>query len=143
MVKFEGSLVGLDTNIFIYHFVNNLEYDPFCSPIFKGLSNNQLKAVTSLITLVELLSLRGTQNEINQLHYKFFRTPNLSVSNVELEIAVEAARIRRIYGFRVPDSIQLATALFKQVDSFVTNDSKLTSFKEVQVITLKDLTNIP
>ena len=59
--------------------------------------------------------------------------------NVDRTITVEAARIRREYGFRLPDSIQLATALFGKANALITNDERLKKFKELKVINLKDI----
>ena len=54
------------------------------------------------------------------------------------EIGEVAAEVRREYGFRLPDSIQLATALHSKSQAFVTNDRRLKKFKELPAILLSE-----
>lgn len=52
------------------------------------------------------------------------------------EIAEKAAEIRADYGFKTPDSIQLATAAYSGADVFYTNDLKLSRFNELTILTI-------
>jgi predicted nucleic acid-binding protein len=126
-------LFFFDTNIFIYLFEGNAEHGLQVKKMFELLALNKAKAITSIITQVELLSLDSTPEDIQQLLELFLETPNLRVLDLGSEIATEAARIRRQYHFRTPDAIQLATAVLHQVDLFITNDRRLDSFGEVNV----------
>ncbi|OGE64802.1 hypothetical protein A3I48_01575 [Candidatus Daviesbacteria bacterium RIFCSPLOWO2_02_FULL_36_7] len=62
----------------------------------------------------------------------------MEIYQVDEKIAVESARIRRKYSFRLLDSIQLATALYAKAQAFITNDDRLKKFKELKVILLKE-----
>ena len=62
--------------------------------------------------------------------------PNLNIIDVDYKIALEAARIKREYKFRLPDSIQLATALIGKAQAFVTNDQRLKKFQELPIVML-------
>src|SRR5947208_2456355 len=115
-------LIGIDTNIFIYHFQQNLEFTSKTDQIFKALGQNKLKAITSIVALLELLSFKESKEILLELENLFNTTPNLSIYTVEYDIAIKAAEIRRTHGFRMPDSIQLATAVLKKADAFITND---------------------
>jgi len=64
---------------------------------------------------------------------------NLQLTEVDNEIAKEAARIKRMYDFALVDSIQLATALENDAEIFITNDKKLQFFKELSVVLLTSL----
>src|SRR5207248_6090877 len=46
--------------------------------------------------------------------------------------------LRRAYGFRIPDAIQLATCLYQKVDLFITNDRRLKTYKEIPIILLSE-----
>ncbi|MDY6826219.1 MAG: hypothetical protein SVV67_03445 [Bacillota bacterium] len=48
----------------------------------------------------------------------FYYFPNLKLININLDIAVEAARTRDSYNFATPDSILLASALHAGADAF-------------------------
>lgn len=41
--------------------------------------------------------------------------------------------------FRLPDSIQLATAKLNKAKAFITNDERLKSFKELKVVLIKEI----
>jgi len=128
-----------NSNIFIYNLEGNSEFVKFTDSIFKKLLANKLKAVTSIVSLIEILSFQKTSNVAKQLTEDLFSTPNLEVFDVNQEIAVEAAKIRREYGFRLPDAIQLATAKCAKTEIFITNDQKLKKFKLLKVILLKEV----
>ncbi len=131
--------VALDTNIFIYYFHNHPEFGPKTREIFLALMAGDLRATTSIITLIELLSKKAPGLRIKELHEELLTTPNLTIFPVESKVALEAAKIRRKYGFRVPDSIQLATAIFAKSNAFITNDERLRGFKRLPIILLKSI----
>lgn len=137
----KNNLVALDSNIFIYNLEENPEFVKFTDLIFKRLILNKIKAATSIISLTEILSYQRTSNAVKQLTEDFLSTPNLEVFDIDQQIAVEAARIRREYGFRLPDAIQLATALRSKAQAFISNDKKITKFKELSIILLSDIRN--
>lgn len=132
-------LIGLDTNIFIYHFQKNPKYVVFTRKIFGSLAKNKLRAVTSLITLTELLSQSLPNIELKILKESFNSTPGLTTIDPNREIALEAARIRREHCIRLPDALQLATALNAKAQIFITNDKHLKRFKEVKVVMITDI----
>lgn len=134
-----NGIIGLDTNIFIYYFHKNEDFGESAKEVFKTLATDKKKAVTSIITLTELLSLKMSDTGIDLLRDSFLQTPNLSIFDTNQKIALEAARIRRIYGFRLPDAIQLATAIHGKADIFITNDSRLKKIKGIKVILIGEV----
>lgn len=131
--------VGLDSNIFIYNLEQNSQYIQFTDIIFSQLASKKLRAATSIISLTEILSYPETSKVEKQLTEDFFNTPNLKVLDVNKEVATVAAGIRRGYGLRLPDTIQLATALSSKAKAFITNDVRLKTFKEIKIVLLSDL----
>lgn len=136
MVTIKDKLIGLDTNIFIYYFEEDSEFGLQARAIFENLSGKKSRGVTSIITLTELLSLPASEKELEALKMHFLETPNLIICDVNQTIGIDAARIRRKYSFRIPDSIQLATCLYQNADIFITNDERLKSFKEIPIVLL-------
>ncbi len=126
-------LIFLDTNLFIYFFEGKGVFGLKAKKVFELLATNKAEAVTSIITQIELLSLKSSDESSKHLLELFLETPNLTVENLGPEIANEAARVRRIYGFRTPDAIQLATAIYCKAEKFITNDKRLASFKEIKI----------
>lgn len=137
--KNKPHLICLDTNVFIYHFQKNPNYIDFTRKIFSSLASHRRRAVTSLVTLIELLSQTLANKEVKTLDESFNNTPNLAIIDLNRKIALEAARIRREYKLRLPDAIQLATALDAKAQAFITNDDQLKRFKEVKVIMITNV----
>lgn len=131
--------VALDSNIFIYNLEENVEFLKFTNIIFERLLSDKLKAITSIISLTEILSFPGTASREEDLIQEFILIPNLEIIDVNSEIAIETARIRRKYKFRLPDAVQLATAKAGRAQAFITNDDRLEKFKELKVIMLKKI----
>lgn len=117
--------VALDTSIFIYQIEANVRYVGCTDYIFSWLEKRGSEAVTSTLTLVELL-VQPYRNRDQQLVDEFYglfsRYPNLQWVVPTLEIADIAARIRALHRLRTPDALQAATAEHSSATGFITND---------------------
>lgn len=69
--------VALDSNIFSYHFHKDPIFGPPSKKIFDLLSTDKLQAVTSLVTLIEILSIKAPPSKIKSLKESFFNIPGL------------------------------------------------------------------
>ncbi len=132
-------IVGLDSNIFIYQFEDNPDFIKFTDLIFKDLANNKKKAVTSIISVIEALSYPSLPNVLESIEDAFQSFPNLKIFGIDNEIAKDTARIRREYKYRLPDAVQLATAIQGRAQAFITNDNRLKKFKELKIVLLKEI----
>jgi hypothetical protein len=63
-----GQVVGLDTAVFIYAFEENENYLPLVKPLFEEIDKETLQAVTSTITLLEVLIHPYRQNNQELVH---------------------------------------------------------------------------
>ena len=130
--------IGLDTNIFAYHFSKNPKYFSDTFKLFSLIESGKITAYVSTISLLEILSVPELQtNNFLQESYKnfFLHFPNLNLVPVDLSVAVKAAELRRLYQIKTPDSILLATAIINEVDVFITNDLRLKQVKEIKILT--------
>lgn len=134
-------LIALDSNIFIYNLEQNLSFIQYTDLIFTKLISKKIKAVTNIVSLIEILSYPETGKVQLQITQDFYSTPNLSVFEIDQATALETARIRRLYKFRLPDAAQLATALINKAGIFITNDNRLRTFKELKVMLLNEVLN--
>jgi len=132
-------LVALDTNIFIYYLDKTSQHHTLAEQIIRKIASGKLRAVTSTLTLTELLSFNASEEGIKKLEREFSDIPNVNIQEVNLETAKIAARVRREYGIKLVDSIQLATALFSKSQTFITNDQRLKSFKELKITLLSEI----
>ncbi len=131
--------VVLDTNIFIYYFNSKSEFYKSADLLITNLITNKTNITTTVLTLSELLSFQAPSEYLDKLEFEFLQMPNLELKSINQEISKVAASIRRSYNFKLVDSIQLASAVLSKAQVFITNDDQLKSFKEIKVMTLKDL----
>lgn len=139
----QKKIISVDTMIFIYLFEENRNYFALTKSFFKLVESGKIKAITSVISLLETLSAKPLELQPGKrdTYEKFFRkTKNLSTKEVSFEICEKASELRRKFHLLTPDAIQIATACMNKTDIFLTNDLQLKTFKEIQVVCLKDFT---
>src|SRR5260370_16183598 len=117
--------IALDTSVFIYHVEANPRYVGLTDRMFGWLEQPGHSAVTSTITMTELL-VQPYRDSVEQRVNEFFALlatyPNLDWIAPDLEVADSAARIRATHHLRTPDALQAATALRASATALVTND---------------------
>jgi len=134
-----GKKIFLNTAPLIYFMEEGSRFLPLLNDLF---SVSNCKFVTSVITLSEVLVMPLREGKIQLAEqYKEILTmsENIYILDINTDIATEAAKIRADYSIKTPDAIQLAAAKYGIVDYFLTNDLRLKSFKDLNVITLSDL----
>ena len=134
--------IALDTSIFIYQLEANPRYVGLTDPIFAWLERPDHAAVTSTITMTELLvqPYRDSGELRAGEFYALLTTyPNLAWIAPDLDVAVTAARIRAAHRLRTPDALQAATAVHAQATGLVTNDpvfARVAAFETLVLDTL-------
>ena len=136
------STIGLDTAPLIYFIEENPIWLPAIEPFFKALDQGLFQAVTSTLTITEVLvhPLRKAQLGLAAQYQRILlNSRNLTVVPVSPPIAEEAAELRARYNLRTPDAIHLATAIHARATSFLTNDKELSGPDSLRIITLEYL----
>jgi predicted nucleic acid-binding protein len=64
---------------------------------------------------------------------------HVEIIPVTAEIAEGAAKLRADHGLRIPDAIQVATAVIHKADFFLTNDARLGRLNQLEVLVLSNL----
>ena len=131
--------VALDTSVFIYQLEANPKYLGLTSEVFSWLEQPKSRAVTSTITMTELLVQpyrEGNQSRVDEFYGLLSTFPNLSWVAPALEIADTAARIRAQHGLRTPDALQAATAIHSAASGLVTNDPVFRRVGEFEAVVL-------
>jgi len=140
-------------------------YGALAESVFEWIQQPGGKAVTSVITLTELLvplyrqpgSLNGESprkpSDIGNLTYlpsgeakasEFILLltdayPNLEWIPTDFAIAELAARYRARYGLKTPDALHAATAVHAKATGFVTNDASFNRVKEFETLQFEKL----
>jgi predicted nucleic acid-binding protein len=117
--------IALDTSVFIYQLEANAKYLSLTDAVFAWVERTGHEAVTSTITMTELLvpSYRdNSEQRVDEFYGLLSTYPNLRWIAPDLEAADIAARLRATYKLRTPDALQAATAIRAQATGLITND---------------------
>jgi predicted nucleic acid-binding protein len=134
--------IALDTSIFIYQLEANPKYLAYTDPIFRWLEQPGSAAITSTITMTELLVLpyrEGDEQRANDFYGLLSTYPNLDWIAPTLEIADFAAHIRAFHRLRTPDALQAATAIHTLSTGLITNDPVFERVEGFETIVLDGL----
>jgi predicted nucleic acid-binding protein len=135
-------VVGLDTAPLIYFIEANPTYLPTVKPFFTALDGGEFTAVTSVITLLEVLvhPLRQQRSNMAQQYQQILlHAKGLTTKDITVNIAKQAAQLRATYNIGTPDAIQIATALQAGANFFLTNDKDLKKVTDLTILVLGDL----
>jgi predicted nucleic acid-binding protein len=134
--------IALDTSVFIYQLEANARYLALTDHIFTWIERPGGKAVTSTITMTELLVQpyrAADQQQADEFYVLLSTYPNLEWIAPNLEIADRAAKLRALHGLRTPDALHAATAVHAGATGLVTNDPVFDRVKDFETLLLDSL----
>lgn len=134
--------LAIDTAPIIYFIEENPRYLSLVGSIFERVARGSLPAVTSAITLCEVLTrpLQQGRDDLREGYTELLlNAEHFSTLPLDVEAATLAARLRARHGIRTPDAFQIACALASECDAFLTNDGTLKRVDEIRVLVLDDL----
>jgi predicted nucleic acid-binding protein len=138
----KAKIIGLDTSLFIYFLEDNKKYGSLSKITLKGIEDSKWEGVTSTITLMEI-TIRpwqlGREKIAREYEALLVHFPNLSIVDVDRNVARIAAQLRAKYNISPPDALQVAASLAFGAKAFLTNDKRLSKLQElVDVLVLDD-----
>ncbi|MGC2112369.1 MAG: PIN domain-containing protein [Candidatus Korobacteraceae bacterium] len=134
--------VALDTSVFIYQLEANARYVSLSDHIFAWVEQAGHGAVTSTITMTELLVHPyhdPDRERVDSVYGTFSQYPNLNWIAPDLEIADLAALLRARYRLKTADALQAATAVSANVPALVTNDRIFRRVEMLETLVLDEL----
>jgi predicted nucleic acid-binding protein len=134
--------IGLDTSILIYQLEANPRYAALADPVFAWIEEQGHSAVTSTITMTELLvqPYRDSDDDrVNEFYGLLTTYPNLEWIAPDLEIADSAAGFRARHRMRTPDALQAATAVRSKATGFVANDAIFKRVNEFETLLFEEI----
>ena len=138
----KAKVIGLDTPIFIYFLENHERYGELAQITIRGIESGKWEGVTSTITLMEI-TVRpwqlGRETMARECEAVLVHFPNLSVVDVDRNVARAAAQLRARYNVLPPDALQVAASLSYGAKAFLTNDKRLSKLQElIDILVLDD-----
>jgi predicted nucleic acid-binding protein len=134
--------IALDTSVFIYQLEANPRYADLTDHVFSWLERPSHTAVTSTITMTELLVQPyriSDEQQVDEFYALLSTYPSLDWIAPSLLIADTAAKIRAAHRLRTPDALQAATAVQSEATGLVTNDLVFERVKEFETLVLDHL----
>lgn len=125
----------VDTAPFIYVLESHTLFCDQFLGLFVAAANGDLTIALSTITLAEILTgpFKAGQTALAKRYEKSLSC--YSVIPVSAPIAALAAQLRAQYRLKLPDAIQLATALDIGATAFVTHDRDFSQVTGVEILT--------
>ena len=130
-----GATVVVDTAPIIYVLEGNPQFCDQFTGLFEAAQAGHLNLAISTITLAEVLTgpFKAGQTPLaKRFENALSRYTLLAVTP---SVAVLAAQLRARYGLRLPDAIQLATALDSGATAFVTHDRDFSRVSGIDILT--------
>jgi len=134
--------VFIDTAPIIYFIEAHPQFGPLAREIVDSFRSGKLIALSSVITLVEVLPkpVESGNDELTKKFSEFLKTgKNIKLLEISADIAELAGNLRGQYpSLKAMDAIQIAVSIDAGADAFITNDIKLKQIKDLKVIVLKE-----
>ena len=139
--ELRGLRICIDTAPFIYFIEKNPKYLSMLRPFFAEINAGKIDALTSTITLLEVLVLPfKTKNESLAEKYRdiLLYAEGLTTFEIFHEVSELSSKLRAKYSIRTSDAIQIAVGIIYGADAFLTNDSSLKKVNDIRVVILED-----
>jgi predicted nucleic acid-binding protein len=134
--------VFLDSAPVIYYVEARAEFAAIVYPIFRSLGEGEFEGIASPVTLAECL-VKPKQLERVDLVQGFTNlltnTEGIVFVTLGEQVGALAAEMQSRYRLKLPDSLQIATAIVAHCDVFLTNDAQLRRVKELRVAVASEL----
>lgn len=136
----KGVAITVDSAPIIYYLQDHAMFAPRFSPLFDAAASGDISVMISTITLAAVMTgPLAAKNDILAGQYRevLCRSLGWECVAVDEHVAAEAARLRTRYRLRLPDAIQVATAIATRSWALVTHDTALARVKDIRVLGVK------
>jgi predicted nucleic acid-binding protein len=125
----------VDTAPFIYLLESHPQFADQFVGLFEAAAAGEITIALSAVTLAEVLTgpFKAGQTTLAKRYEKALS--NYNVMPVTTPIAALAAQLRAQYRLKLPDAIQLATALDIGAAAFVTHDRDFSAVTGIDILT--------
>lgn len=137
----EGRSVYFDTNIFIYILEGTKEYTAQIRSIQLAIENAEFQIFTSQIVFTEVLPVHVKANNEQKIQATIEFLSDSGAFNLVpagREICIQSGFLRGLAGMKTPDAIHVATAIHTGCDVFLTNDKRIKTPENIELLVLAD-----
>ena len=130
----DGALLLVDSAPLIYHLENSAQFAHRFAGLFEAAAAGRVSIAITTITLAEVLTgpyRHGRDALAKQMAAALIEH---EIHPLSATIAIEAARLRQRYRLRLPEAIQLATALEINAFALVSHDRDFSSVQDIRIL---------
>jgi predicted nucleic acid-binding protein len=146
-VKIRDALEGIqrpytETAPLIYYVEENPTYVAQMDAIFEALEDRPIEAVSSVITLTEVLTYPiqlGNTRLVQEYRDILLNSREFLLLPITSRINESVADLRARYNLRTPDALHVAASIDARCDAFLTNDASIKRVTEIAVLVLAEL----
>jgi predicted nucleic acid-binding protein len=134
--------IAIDANVFVYLFEGSGTLSKVAAAVLDAVSSGRVTGVATTITLTEVVvgPVRAGEDTMAERYLDAIRSiEHLHIVPVTAEIAADAGFVRGRSGLTLADAIHVATARTAGASVLVTNDRRLRSMPQLDVVQLSDL----
>ena len=145
LILLASGQVYFDTVALIYPVEKHPQYGPLLQPFWEAVKSGQVTAVTSDLTLMEVLVMPIRQGDtVLQADYeRVLLTSDIRLLPITQEVLREAAGLRASkLSLRTPDALHAATAKLNGSALFITNDAGFKRIPKLATTVLDDLLTV-
>lgn len=132
------SLIAIDSAPLIYWLEEHPRWGGAYAGLLEGIAEGRWRGQISTVTLAEVVTgpLAQGREQLAERYAAILSDPaNLALVSLTPAIAMGAARLRARYRLRLPDAIQLATALHGGAVALVSHDNDFAGCSDLPVLT--------
>jgi predicted nucleic acid-binding protein len=130
----EQALVLLDSAPVIYYLEGNRRFSAHFAPLFEAHAAGRIRFAVTTITVAEVMTgplQRGEEAAARRYRSTF---DSWMVVDLNANIAESTARLRASLRLKLPDAIQVASALAINADALVTHDRDFSRVRMLRVL---------
>ncbi|HVA13153.1 MAG TPA: PIN domain-containing protein [Stellaceae bacterium] len=130
----KAALLLVDTPPIIYFLEGHPQLAQRFTPLFEAQSSGDLRLAVTTITVAEVLT--GAMQPGNEVLARRYRTvlESWQIVDLTIDIAESAARLRASLRLKLPDAIQVASALAINAAALVTYDRDFARIRSLRVL---------
>lgn len=130
----EGALLLMDSAPIVYFLERHPEFAPIFKPLFEAHSAGRLRFAVTTVTIAEVLT--GPLQAGDEALAARYRAvlESWDVVDLNADIAASAARLRASLHLKLPDAVQVASALAINADALVTHDRDFSRVRSLAVL---------
>jgi len=131
---FDGALVLVDTPPIIYTLEAHTIFAARFAPLFERHASGEIVLAVTTVTIAEVLTgpLKAGEEALAKRYRAVLEA--WQVVDFTCDIAESAARLRGKYGLKLPDAIQVASALSVNADALVTHDRDFEKVRGLRIL---------